>query len=78
MKVYELLATPDKWIQGRYDTGDGRHCILGAVDACYDPADQCHIRTKLRGALGRSIIGWNDAPERTHAEVLALCKELDI
>lgn len=31
-----------------------------------------------RGRFGDSIIGWNDAPERTFEEVKALVEELDV
>ena len=31
-----------------------------------------------RGRCGDSIIGWNDAPERTFEEVKALVEELDV
>lgn len=90
MKVFELLATPDKWIQGTgYADTHGNcttineaacWCLYVAIAICYKNwEDQYIANSKVRGRIGwESIVAWNDAPERTHAEVLALCKELDV
>lgn len=60
-------------------------CLLGAVAKCY------HDRPILGGQVIRaihqaiskldgagSLVMWNDAPGRTHAEVLALVTELNV
>jgi hypothetical protein len=91
MKVYELLATPDKWTKGHLatdDMGDSvgeyspsacRWCLIGAVFKCYGNfAERDPIVAAINRKTGPFPSQWNDAPERTHAEVLALCKELDI
>ncbi len=92
MKMHELLATPNDWTQKAYardingqkltDERDPKavcFCLVGALNKCY-PREQ-------RGAVIRAIakegsfsesFTWNDAPERTHAEVLALLKKLDV
>lgn len=63
------------------DPGAVSWCLTGAIDKCY-PAlshkQRENILNKIRTHLGRNPIAWNDAPERTHAEVLAVLKELDI
>jgi hypothetical protein len=82
MKVYELLAKPEAWLQGGpviYQGGkEVSWCLMVALDKVYG-ADASHhtdiIKAKTKSY---SIVSWNDAPERTHEEVLALCKELDI
>lgn len=60
-------------------------CAIGAINHCYDDTNQRrNMRYKLGNALNPKlyptlvITSWNDAPERTHAEVLAVLKELDI
>jgi hypothetical protein len=66
-------------------------CLVGAVIRCYveDSAEstraydgQCaRIYDTLWDApyfARNGIMGWNDAPGRTQAEVVALLKELDI
>jgi hypothetical protein len=82
----ELLAKPEAWTQGAYARdASGRYvslvsqeascwCIGGALLKCsrmggnYD-----EVLFKLGGIFaGDSISAWNDAPERTHADVLAL------
>lgn len=89
MKAFELLETEDKWtrfVAARDKDGtavlvsdaDGVcFCMMGAVAKCY-PGEQYfkHINT-LQHAI-RDIPAWNDAPERTHAEVVAMLKKLDI
>ncbi len=89
MKAYELLATPDKWTKGAFardrfgevveaNSPDAVcFCIHGAMGRCYrgysEQLDQ--LRAKLDVAV---VMDWHDAPERTHEEVLAVLKELDI
>jgi hypothetical protein len=94
VKVHELLSDESKWTtgaptrdaQGRNPIQAGRGdavrwCLLGAVWSCYgiwgEQAKQ--IEQKIRDHLGIvSIAGWNDAPERTFAEVRQLALDLDI
>jgi hypothetical protein len=91
MKIQELLATPDKWTQKAYARDNkGEYtgelgpdavcfCFVGAANRCYPDGDErTNIKEKVRIAVGRSPISWNDTPGRTHAEVLALAIELDI
>ena len=90
MKAYALLSDRSKWTQGalaRTASGESirpRHvdasswCLYGALLWCYG------INTYHDTVLPRvcSIVGdvsiWNDAPERTYEDVVALCRELDI
>ena len=62
-------------------------CFGAALRKCYPFApERNRLRSPILQKLGfdpleRSegvVPAWNDAPERTHAEVLALCKELDL
>ena len=88
MKIYELLSDPKAWTQGvcaRNHNGHSVHtdspeavswCLSGAEIKCYKIKDW-RVLNKMVDAIG-SITGWNDYPNRTHAEVLALAKRLDI
>lgn len=72
-------------IVSSYDPTAVCFCLIGAIFRIY-PDDypnafneRVAIHKQLEGRLSNhDIVGWNDAPERTHEEVLALLKELDI
>lgn len=82
-RVWKLLEDPERWCQGDnavdakgYPVPPSsdratRWCLRGAVRKVYPNDWQSVVRLT-------PCIHWNDAPERTHAEVIALCKELDI
>ena len=61
-------------------------CIEGAAVRCYKPRTEfVPVLAKLRAAIqpdhthvDGGLVAWNDAPERTHAEVLELLQKLDI
>lgn len=88
MKVYELLADPASWTKGEFARNANGYpvlsrsneaccwCLAGAVNVCYE--NNLEIRDMLKTRLGTYISIWNDAPERTHADVINLCRELDI
>lgn len=90
--VAELLEAPERWTQGTYsksESGDSVYprnpaavcwCLLGAIDEVYDVGDP---RKKAYEAMQKTIdkcmlTMWNDAPERTHAEVLAAVRKAGI
>lgn len=91
MKVYELLAIPDRWTKGAYardingaivDCQSGHAacwCLDGAVHRCYPSlTEKANMLDLLDTAIGHQATTWNDAPERTHAEVLELVTRLGI
>ncbi len=93
MKIYELLDSPDKWTQGAFANDErgvsvgpndklaSRWCMAGALDKCYPREGREEAAKKLRefaDEAGISIALWNDAPDRTYAEVLELCRRLDV
>lgn len=93
MKAHELLADPKKWTKGAYARDrQGRpinplfsnaesFCMIGAVIRCYpDIYDQDKVNQKLftRSELKEGVGRFNDRVGRTHAEVLAVLKALDI
>jgi hypothetical protein len=93
MKAFELLENPKSWVQKTYArispewlTGVEPTspqatcwCIVGAIHRCYPENEVAKNRMAVCEAIGwQSPIDWNDAPERTHAEVVALLKKLDI
>lgn len=92
MKIHEFL-TEDKWCQtftaikadGTPTTSKSpeavRWCLMGAIPMCY-PEDQFGpIMAKLERRIwerghGCVVGSFND--NHGHAEVVALCKELDV
>lgn len=86
----EIVAKPGAWTQGTWArTADGRGnaqpglacswCLYGAIiEAGRDTATEDDTRDALgvvMGITGRHPIVWNDAPERTQAEVVAALRE---
>lgn len=77
--VRELLTLPEKWCQG-YLEKENSFCLLGALiqvtagDTSRRVCAKAFLQTKLPvdGRAGHSIINWNDAEGRTHAEVLEM------
>lgn len=59
-------------------------CSMGAILACYEDSNIAGNNTAadkyalLRDRVGNDVLKWNDAPQRTHAEVVAVLRELDI
>lgn len=87
LKARELLSDPAKWFKGAYVcTETGAMCILGAMGFDGDEATADQEDAALRVATlikPSSLLGdmfdvvdviaaFNDAPERDHADVLAL------
>lgn len=82
MKPSELLARPESWCQKAFaidkngtfvapDSSMGvKWCMVGAVMRCFDSLAECDIHEKTLATAGFGV-EWNDAPGRTHAEVLA-------
>lgn len=92
-KIKELLSEPSSWTQhviardsngervAAFDKSATCFCLYGAVRRCYssDSRLETEVWSKLMNMIdNRDPIGWNDAPERTHAEVLELVTRLDI
>lgn len=75
-----LIATPDNWVQVYPGThaGSGKcECITTSLSKATSTWDYSNERFRCAiVALGfegaREAWAWNDAPERTHAEVMAL------
>lgn len=92
MKVQDILTDESKWTRGSYARGvSGRtvdylgksavcFCLMGAImRAASTETEQKEMYMAVNLKLNhRGIEGWNDAPERTFAEVRGLIEELDI
>jgi hypothetical protein len=94
MKVYELLAKPESWTKkapARNKHGKEVNasyseatcwCLAGAICKLIE---EVKIRASIYKQIHKEIdseytstVDWNDAPERTHQDVIDLCKKLDI
>jgi hypothetical protein len=73
---FQILSTSPPSVRS---VGDGGHCALTALHA----AERMVMETDrvplsldvlhgLEGLCGRELVDWNNAPERTHEEVVAL------
>lgn len=81
VKARAKIADPADWGKGRRgNSGNRPMTTCCAAEAVEETCDDYELRVrafaKLRGAanipnLWCAIADWNDAPERTHAEVLA-------
>lgn len=77
--VRDLLGDSTRWAQGSYVVFDEKahtyaYCLAGALNkVCrYEIDTIIEVQDVVQKQLSISFIRWNDAPERTHAEVLAL------
>jgi len=69
------IEKPEDWGQGdsvRRGCPIGHtFCSLEAIYSCQKSGDAVAAEVILRGVIGRKdVLSWNDASERTHAEVL--------
>jgi len=89
MKIRDLLSDITRWTKGasaRNLEGESVlatepcacYCVYGALVHCYGFTGAAAVYARIRERLGMSPVKWNDAPERTFAEVKALVDELDI
>ncbi len=82
-KAADLLER-DGWCQGRLYSDDGERCLLGvliAVEQYLDTPDEVDEIDAVDEAIGCRVgtpflAKWNDAPERTADEVIALLREV--
>lgn len=70
-KARDYLSDPAHWCQGHYSRGDA-YCVVGSLKL-REPHFWAHNKATsiFREVVGSSLEDWNDAPGRTHAEVLA-------
>lgn len=68
-----------------YHKGAVKWCLSRAIKHCYvpDTAECAVVREAVCNYLHKEnetyyIVGWNDAPERTFADIKALVEALDI
>jgi hypothetical protein len=80
IEVRRVLATPEKWVKGRYTNGDGCYCILGAGKYVTGKGDGGQeFKNALIAALPQNAPEdarffphvFNDADTTTHADILA-------
>ena len=74
--MIDLLETPDRWCKGALRSHDGRYCIRGAIRAVsgsdvLEPAI-LHAIGQVAGRRFRRIEAFNDHPNTTHDQVVAV------
>lgn len=90
--VYEILEDPKRWGQKSAVDQPGCECVstaIGRLSHTYEAGEE--MQRKFLATVGvmvpacasptdlmTSIWSWNDAPERTHAEVLAAVRKAGI
>ena len=77
-RVERLLATEQQWCKGRLRDSDGRHCLVGAIEAAdgWKEIAPIVLRTarEVSGKRYWRIESFNDDPRTTHAQVLAVLR----
>ena|SRR5687767_294650 len=89
MKVAEILSGPETWTQAKpgMPSFDGRFCLATAAERATGRSF-VYLAAEMLDAIGLSVpvprdkqlnavFEWNDAPERTFAEVHAVAAEFD-
>ena len=76
MKAYELIEQCG-WQQGAYgNSGDG-FCIMGVLYEAYEFDIAVGYKCRIKEKVGCMPEIWNDKPERTKAEVIAVLKQME-
>ncbi len=68
------VDSPEKWIKGALKGKNNTYCTVGAIHKLDIPCS-LHFdisRTMRRITETESLSSWNDAPERTHQDILDL------
>jgi hypothetical protein len=77
-RVERLLATERQWCKGRLRDGEGRHCLVGAIEAadCWPEVARVILRAarEVSGKRYWRIESFNDDPRTTHDDVLAVLR----
>lgn len=77
-RVERLLANESQWCKGRLRDSDGRHCLVGAIEAadCWPEVARVILRAarQISGKRYWRIESFNDDPRTTHADVLAVLR----
>lgn len=70
---------PERWAQGDFGSVEsGGACLFQAIEDVHgDTAGEA--LEKVSTILGKVFItGWNDDPERTHADIVEVCRKAGI
>lgn len=74
-RVERLLATERQWCKGKLRDGDGRHCLVGAIEAAdaWPEVGRVILRAarEVSGKRYWRIESFNDDPRTKHADILA-------
>jgi hypothetical protein len=77
-RIEHLLATEQQWCKGRLRDSDGRHCLVGAIEAADAWSEIARVVLRAAREVGGKrywrIESFNDDPRTTHADVLAVLR----
>jgi hypothetical protein len=77
-RVERLLATEQQWCKGRLRDVQGRHCVVGAIEAADAweelPAIILRATREVSGKRYWRIESFNDDPNTTHRDVLLVLR----
>lgn len=73
IEARKLIDREEMWGKGYSNQRPGKFCVGHAICIAAGAGYYLTASTAFRAANGKigAISSWNDAPERTHAEVLA-------
>lgn len=78
----ERLARKNGWAQRTYGGPKGPNCLIGALILGFDPVGSSTYRIACEHVIMAaglppwgSLTGWNDAEDRTQAEVVKVCDD---
>ena len=64
------IDTPEKWAHSAADFNAGKHCPATAINTTAFNRHTNDAFELFQQVVGSKIAAWNDAPDRTHAEVM--------
>jgi hypothetical protein len=77
-RVERLLATERQWCKGKLRDGDGRHCLVGAIEAAdaWPEVGRVILRAarEVSGKRYWRIESFNDDPRTKHTDILAVLR----
>ena len=71
----KFLSHPNKWCKGTLTNGNGRYCLLGALDAIGTDSATTLALINVKPIEYDSIQAFNDSPKTSFKDIKALIKK---